>query len=169
MPTLKNIKHENFCQQLVRGLALGWTAGAAYSRAGYRAEGRAAEVNASRLLKNAAVRARLTELQGTTAKRTLITVESLCAELEEARIGASSAEQYAAAVQAITTKARITGKLIDKVEVGGPGEFSRCSSPAEVVDMLIDLDGRNVLEKLDQMRELAEQRLADRARALPAA
>jgi hypothetical protein len=171
MPTLKNRKHEAFCQQLIRGLAHGWNAGACYSRAGYTAEGNAADVNAARLLRNAQVRARLAELQAATARRTLITVESLCDELEQARLGATSAEQYTAAVQAITTKAKITGKLIDRMEVGGVGEFARYGSNIEVIDALIDQlgDGHDLVGGLRKLVELVEARLADRARALPPA
>jgi hypothetical protein len=166
MPPLPNRKREAFCQMMLRGLAHGWAAGACYSRAGYTAEGNAAEVNAARLLRNAQVRARLAELQGRTATRTLITVESLCDELEQARLGATSAEQFTAAVMAITTKAKITGKLIDRVELGGPGSFERASVD-QIISMLID-QLEDPLALCDEMRRRIEQALADRAREVQA-
>jgi hypothetical protein len=70
MPALKNPRHEQFAQMIVLGTKNGWTQGAAYSRSGYKAEGQAAETNASRLLKNAQIQARLAELAEPVAKRT---------------------------------------------------------------------------------------------------
>jgi hypothetical protein len=40
-------------------------------------------------------------------------------------------------VKAISEKARISGLLVQKVEVGGPGAFEECNSVEEVADELI--------------------------------
>lgn len=55
---LKNQRHERFAQ----GIAKGLPATRAYAEAGYTAEGRSLEVNASRLLRNAEVQDRIAEL-----------------------------------------------------------------------------------------------------------
>src|SRR5689334_9768848 len=103
MGALKNPRHENFAQQLVQGQKFGWTRGASYSRAGFRAEGESAEVNASRLLKNAknGIAARVQEIVGAGADRAAVTVESLLNELDQVLAGAISDRQYGAARAAI--------------------------------------------------------------------
>lgn len=55
---LRNIRHEHFAQ----GIAQGKTVTDAYIHAGYAARGRSAEVNGSRLLRNAEVQRRIDEL-----------------------------------------------------------------------------------------------------------
>jgi hypothetical protein len=58
MPEL-NARREAFCRALIKGMS----AAQAWAKAGYDARGRSAEANASRLLTNAAVQARLNELR----------------------------------------------------------------------------------------------------------
>ena len=57
MPTLKNIRHERFAQNVVSGLSLS----AAYIAAGYKEPG--ASANGARLLRNENVAARVAELR----------------------------------------------------------------------------------------------------------
>jgi hypothetical protein len=56
-----------------------------------------------------------------------VTEDSLLLELEEARQAAIAADQAGAAVQATMGKARITGKIVDRKEVGKPGDFDAMS------------------------------------------
>jgi hypothetical protein len=164
MPVLENVRHETFAQQLVMAQKFGWTRGAAYSRAGYKAEGHAAEANAHRLLKNAenGIAARVQEIVGAGAKRAAVTVESLLGELDMVLAGAVDDRQFGAARAAIDSKARLKGLFVDKVEVGGPGslgmdvtieeminEFGNgdpglalVSFEAAVVDLRADLEAR---------------------------
>jgi len=65
MPVLKNARHERFIQGVVKGIS----AGPAYTAAGYKATGNAAETAAARLFRNVQVQARRAELQGSTAKQ----------------------------------------------------------------------------------------------------
>jgi hypothetical protein len=122
MPALKNARHELFAQLICEGAKRGWSHGAAYSRAGYKAEGHAAEVAASRLLKNVenGIAARVQEIVGRGARRAEVTVESLLNELDDVLAGAMSSGQYAAARAVIDSKARLKGLFIDRVEVGAP-------------------------------------------------
>lgn len=62
MVPLKNQKHEAVCHQIIEAAKYGRTQGQAYSRAGFKTDGAAAEANASRLLKNANIQIRLAEL-----------------------------------------------------------------------------------------------------------
>jgi phage terminase small subunit len=70
---LKNARHERFAQELAKGKSQS----EAYKSAGYSADGNSAEVNAARLLRNAKVSARVEELKGKAAERTVVTIENL--------------------------------------------------------------------------------------------
>jgi hypothetical protein len=109
------------------------SATAAYEAAGYAKD----EGSATRLRANPKVQARLAELQADVAKETKITIEGLLDELEEARKRADSLDQLSAVVKAISEKAKISGLLVQKMEVGGPGDFSKCETVEEVVDDLL--------------------------------
>ena len=118
MPILKNIRHEHFAQ----GVAKGMSQTQAYIEAGYASSG--AEQNASRLMSNDKVAARVAELQERGAIRAEITIADLVTELEEARGAALSAEtpQSSAAVAATMGKAKLLGLVVDKLAGadGGP-------------------------------------------------
>ena len=134
----------------------GGTRGNAYSRAGYKASGESAEVNASRLLGNAkfGIAARVREIVGNGAKRAEVTVSSLLGELEQARAGATSVEQYGAVTQAVIGKARIAGLMIDKVAIGSPSEFAACEDIESLMRVfLADQTATQALGTLDRMRE----------------
>lgn len=81
MSVIGNARHERFAQEV----AAGKSATEAYVVAGYSGTEAAAAVSASRLLKNANVRQRISEIQAEAAKRAGITVEKVIAEL--AKIG----------------------------------------------------------------------------------
>jgi phage terminase small subunit len=126
MPPLRNHKHERF----VLGLAEGLSAVDAHERAGYARD----DGNAARLRANPKVVERLAELQAEVAKDTKVTVESIIAELTDLTAKATSKSQFTAAIRAVVEKSRIAGLLIERVEIGGPGDFEECNSTAEVVD-----------------------------------
>jgi phage terminase small subunit len=113
MTTLPNPRHDRFAQEL----AAGKTADAAYVLAGYR-ENRS---NAARLSANRDVQRRVAEIQSAGAERAAVTVETLIAEAEEARSKAMGDKGgAAAAVAAITAKAKLAGLWRDKVAVTDP-------------------------------------------------
>jgi hypothetical protein len=130
---LKNPKHETFVQLLLQGE----TAIDAHEKAGFARS----DANSSRLKANPKVAARLAELQSEIAKETVTTVEGLIAELEQARVQASSLNQLSAATAAILGKAKISGLMAPtKLEVGGPGSFEKSETIADVVDELLRYD-----------------------------
>jgi hypothetical protein len=111
--TLRNSRHERFAQEL----ATGKTADAAYLLAGYR-ENRS---NAARLSANQDVQKRVAEIQSLGAERAAITVETLIAEAEAARSKAMGEKGgAAAAVAAITAKAKLAGLWREKVAQTDP-------------------------------------------------
>lgn len=111
MPILPNPRHESFA----RALAKGKTADEAYAQAGYAPN----RGNATRMKANESVRKRVDELQGRSAKRVEVTVESLAAELEEARALALRKDQSAAAVSATMGKAKLFGLIVEKHKHSG--------------------------------------------------
>ena len=124
-------KQENFC---LAYLETG-NASEAYRRA-YDADGMTPEsVNrkAKEVVDNVKIAARLEELREPVMKRHNVTVDSLIAELEEARRAALSAEtvQSAAAVGATMGKAKLCG--LDKQIVQHVGDVPVGSITIEVV------------------------------------
>lgn len=73
---------------------------------------------ASRLLADPKVSARVIELQEAAAERTLVTVESITAELDEARDLARDEKQSAAMTTAILGKAKVNGLLVERHQHG---------------------------------------------------
>jgi hypothetical protein len=116
-----------------RPLLEGQSAVDAFAAAGYvRDTG-----NAVRLAKNPKVIERVRELQSEVAGATKITVASLLDELEEARKRVDSLDQLSTVVKAVSEKARISGLLVQKIEIGAAGDFSACETVEHVVDELL--------------------------------
>jgi hypothetical protein len=121
MPALANSRHEAFAQALARGLSIS----SAYAEAGYKPN----RGNAHTLLKqNQGISKRVEEIQAEqlaihqqvtaeAAAKTQVTLESLIAEAEAARVKAMSEKGgAAAAVSAITTKSKLAGLWREKVD-----------------------------------------------------
>ena len=97
----------------------GHTYSAAY-REVYDTDGMATKTvweEASRLAATPKVSARVCELQEAAAERTLVTVESITAELDQARDLADVEKQPSAMTAAIMGKAKVNGLLVEKVDV----------------------------------------------------
>ena len=84
MAALKNARHERFAQELAKGK----TADEAYKVAGYKPQAS----NASRLMRNDKIRARVDEILGKAAQKVGVTVERVVAEL--AKIGFANMRDY---------------------------------------------------------------------------
>jgi hypothetical protein len=129
MAILTNPRHELFAQELAKGKS----ASEAYKLAGYRP----CRQNAARLTTNDDIRARLDEIQTAAAKKSEVTVQSLLAELEEARRKATDLDQLSVAVRAIEAKAKVSGLLTQKIEITDPTrEFDNAETPEEIAAVL---------------------------------
>lgn len=119
MPPLKNTRQERFAQELAKGMS----ASQAYKLAGY-AENRG---NASTLKSNKNVQTRIGELIGEAAAKTVVTVETLVANLLEDRALAQQYKQIGAAVSANQTIGKLLGLMPDRTELtgarGGPVQY----------------------------------------------
>jgi phage terminase small subunit len=120
VPILPNARHEKFCQALIEGK----TAGEAYISAGYRPN----RANASVLKSKQNIAARVAEIQAGGADRAQVTVKSIIENLK--RI-AKKAEDLgdARGLQAARASwegiAKISGLVVERREIGDPGEFAR--------------------------------------------
>lgn len=125
MPALSSPKHERFAQELAKGK----TQIESYVAAGYKANPSAA----SRLSEDVKICERVAEIQERGAIRAEVTVASLLAEIEEARVAALSAEtvQASAAVTASMSKAKLMGLIVDRA----------VTATTTVEDLLDRLDG----------------------------
>jgi phage terminase small subunit len=117
MGEIQNSRHERFAQEL----AAGKTADAAYEAAGYQKH----RGNAARLSANEHVKDRVKEIQAIGAERAAVTVHSLIDEAEQARIKAMESQNgAAAAVSAITAKAKLAGLWREKIDQHSTGTVS---------------------------------------------
>lgn len=85
------------------------------------------------------IRARLAELQAEAAKSSAVTLESIIAELTDAATVARSRGQAQALVSAAMSKAKLAGLMVERVEVGNPGDFDNLTSTAAIVDRTLEL------------------------------
>jgi hypothetical protein len=117
MGELANSRYERFAQEL----AAGNTADGAYEVAGYRKH----RGNAARLSANESIKDRVREIQAMGAERAAVTLQSLIDEAEQARIKAmDSPNGAAAAVSAITAKAKLAGLWHEKIDQHTTGTVS---------------------------------------------
>ncbi|EOI3527673.1 terminase small subunit [Cronobacter dublinensis] len=137
------IKQEAFCQAYIETGNASEAYRTAYAADKMKPE--AVHVQASNLKDNPKIALRLKELQGEIRQRHNVTIDSLLAELEEARQKALSAEtpQSSAAVAATMGKAKLTGLDKQVVELTGQG-----GGPVRVVNMTPD-DIKRVMENDD--------------------
>ena len=130
MGPLPNVRQEKFVQALFEGKS----ATEAYALAGYKPH----QGNSSRLRWFEMVQSRLRELQSEAARSTKITIELVCRELDEAVVVARSRGQAQAMVSASALKAKLSGLMIERVEVGNPGDFDNCNSTAAIADKVLE-------------------------------
>ena len=107
-------KQEKFCQVYIET----GNASEAYRQAYNTEKMKPESVNSKgyQLLQQVKITARLDELRAEHKKRHEITVDTLVAELEEARKLAFETEKAAAAVQATMGKAKLLGLVVEKQE-----------------------------------------------------
>jgi hypothetical protein len=170
MPTLRNPRHELFCQLIPQSAKFGWSQGEIYQRAGFKARGHSAETLGCKLLKNVEVQRRIAELQAPAARKAGVTTASLLDELRAAYEGAMSTEQFSAATSAAMSRAKLAGLLVDQVEIGGVGEFGGCQTTQDVVAALLsDQTPGEALQSLALLQQEIEAFAANNASVIPAA
>lgn len=185
MPRLKRHRQELFAQAIVKGAKDGVTQRAAYVAAGYKSQGDAIDINASRLIRSDKVQQRMDELTRPAIRKARVSVESLLNELDTTVRDARAAKQHSVVVTALGMMARLVGLLRTELVVGSPSEFRDCETPQHVYDQVCadlgenaakamkllaladDGDPGEALALLDELRARLEDRAA--AEALPIA
>lgn len=112
--TKLNEQQERFCRAIVEGM----NQRDAYVAAGYKTttEG-ATDANASRLLSDAKVAARIAEMRAPIAKKFEITTDFLATELLNVWKASIGAEDRTNARQALMDIAKLTGRIVDMSRV----------------------------------------------------
>jgi hypothetical protein len=96
---------------------MGRSQGEAYALSGYRLSTVGArDANASRLVRNDKVAARVAELRAEAAASTTITVESLIREAADIQRAATADGNHSAAIAAVVCKAKLAGLWIERKE-----------------------------------------------------
>lgn len=116
---LKSARHEKFAQELAKGKAQH----DAFMAAGFKAQGNAARANASRLLTDANVSARVEELKEKAAERCVVTVESITQRLLNiAKKGEGDDIKdpplLSVARASLMDAAKLNGLIVDKIKHG---------------------------------------------------
>jgi phage terminase small subunit len=114
MPALTNRRQELFAQFVARGIV----PLRAYPMSGYKAH----HAEPYRVRGYPCVKARIAELMAPVTRKTRVTLDSLVAELDEARAQAQATGNAAAMVAAVVGKAKLLGLMVKRTEVGKPGE-----------------------------------------------
>lgn len=108
-------KQMNFVNEYMKDM----NATAAYRRAGYKAEGNAAEAAASRLLSNVKVQAEIAKRTEELKKKSDLTVEWVINELKKNHLRAIELGEMSASNKALELLGRHLGAFMDKVAVSG--------------------------------------------------
>jgi hypothetical protein len=130
MPVLDNHRRELFTQLLFQG----FPAVDAYEKAGYKRH----DGNACTLANHPEVLARLEEIRGegeqgwpvgtrAIAARANVTVDTLIDDSEKVFQRAMEIDQLSAANTAIKGKGILSGKWVERAEIGAPGEYDALS------------------------------------------
>jgi|TARA_R110000803_G_scaffold126580_1_gene194164 phage terminase small subunit len=108
-------KQEEFAQEIVKGSTQADAYRAAYDAANMKDE--TVWSNASRLIDNSKVAARIKELRQPSIDKVQLTLESHLTDLLKLRNMAAKDEKWSAAIQAETIRGKAAGLHIDKMDV----------------------------------------------------
>lgn len=114
----------------------------AYQKAGYQSSveevngAASVDVNASRLLRSDQVKNAIALHQARVRTRHDYTIDTLLFELEDGRQLAHATAQPSAAVSATIGKARLLGMIVDRKEVGAPGDFAGLDTAQAILALI---------------------------------
>jgi hypothetical protein len=168
MPQLKNVKYETFCQHIATSPKTRLSQGECYTKAGFKTDGRSADACAARLLTVANVQARIAELMQPAAKKVQASLESLLDRLETNIEAAAASGQHGAVNGSLRLMAELRGMLIQRTEVGAPGDFAGIETVADVAGaMLREMDAATALSTLSDLMKLIEAQAGQAAVEVP--
>lgn len=164
MPQLKNVKHERFCTLYARGKMQNLSDGKIFVLAGGNARTvHAADQAAHRLLQREDVQRRLGELGAYAVKKAEIDTENLLSKSERVFYESVDAKEYGHANKALELQGKLSGTLVDRIELDASITFRDVKSVDDVAAEMLRMFGT-----LDELRAFQADILA-RAEALAAA
>jgi hypothetical protein len=99
---------------------------------------------------------RVKEFQKQAAAKAGESVEKITGELNDILPDARQDRAHSAAVAAVQAKSNILGLVVEKQEVGKPGDFSSVKSSHELAELVLkDIDPDCLLPITDEMRQQA--------------
>jgi hypothetical protein len=169
MPVLHSPRRETFAQLIAKSPKTGLSQGECYTQAGFKTGGRSADACASRLLTDANVRDRISEILAPVTKKTRVSVESLLSELEQT-IGEARADgQHSVVVGALALSAKLVGLLRDKLDArGGEGSYGHLENDDAIAGAMLDEFGNvaKVFAVMHDLRAAVIRIAADRAKLI---
>jgi hypothetical protein len=129
MPALENPRREKFAQGIVKGLPQV----KAYQEAGYSPQ----RQNASRMMTNDDIQQRLSELRELKIGEFATEKDFLRKMFMQNYSLAIASSNLAAANVAADKLARLDGHMVDRKEIGGPGDFANLSD-AELIELIAE-------------------------------
>src|SRR5262245_39266675 len=167
MPALRNNKHERFARLLFEGLAEGNEVWRAYIAAGYTRHKPSAKADSARLMKMAPeIIERVKEFQEEAAAQTGETVERVTAELNSIIKDARQDRAHGAAINGVGLKSKILGLVVDRVEQGKAGDFTKANTTEGIAKQVLQEVGVN--SPNDAQTALAIEELRRHSRAISA-
>lgn len=126
-------RRERFAHEYVKtGIAR-----AAYQAAGYTATAlNSIDATASEILSHPKVATRIVEIRQEMAQETRVTVAGLVAEIVKDRTQAREIGQPATALAASMAIAKLLGLVVERKEVGAPGEFAALDDELAVIALI---------------------------------
>jgi hypothetical protein len=162
MPVLRNAKREAFARNIARSPKTGWPQSRCYRESGYATSGNSAEVNACRLLRDAQVMNRISEITEPAVRGTRLTLEVLLSELETTLRDARRDKAHGAVVAALGLTLKIHELVNERNAVDH--QFAGALDTREIMDLMIEQIGPDdMIEIADQMRQAALDRAAESA------
>lgn len=144
-------RQERFVLLIIKGE----TQSTAYEQAGYSAKTKEiGSTAASKLIRNPNIQGRMLELQQALAVRTVVSLESLTAQLDEIRVAAKAAGSYGPAVAAVVAVARLHGFMVDRQEL------TVMHRPAPLPTKILELSESEWLEQFGNESQKHLQRAA---------
>lgn len=158
---LKNLKREQFAQLVASGMSCE----DAHAKLGYARN----KANARRMRYEKPVSARIEAIQAASAERVVkanskameaiaYTRDDAMKEAEEVLKQARELGQLGSAIQAVKLRAQLKGHLIERKEIGGPGDFE-AMTPDEIraeIDAILSGQSREASEGIAAAAETGE-------------
>jgi hypothetical protein len=145
MPQLKNPRHERYAQLWPRGKLRGLSQGEIYRLAGFSAQSdHSAETMASRLMQRPDIRNRIAEIAQFSVEKSEIDASNLLSKAERVYHQSVEDREHGSANKAIELQGKLSGNLVDRVQIDASIEFGGLKDADDICKMLLELHDGSV-------------------------